>query len=1629
MNMLTQEEASNRVAVGMILLLAQRFIAADERYPATDIKKFLRMRKKYHPYFTEGAGALAEMIDSGEIEGPPSIVPALRRLEKSSPNQFTQMMTQVARAARGLQRTRFENRYMRLFMRLVSDVLPDENEDLYRRHFTDLMGMAVRRFDPPGPIKTLFRRYRKAPSGLSVEALRVEYVEPGAWFDMTSEEKADLQRRLEKVGKSYEEFDYSAASEGERRAFFDSFYRQRAQIIAEAGVNQNIIARGDVEPLETVLRREKNLNPDGPTSFVLERAVKRLTEAMEYARERGQKVNPYRKGLTLLRKAKSFESVIRVLQTLQDSKLIYEDEIKAVREDIERVKLNKAVQSGKPLVPITFEPMTESEFQEEFDAGEIQFAEGYSEEEKQELLGRVGRSVRDLEMIFGKGFCGKGPKKLRFTFEGGEGAGLGALASYFAWERRDGWDPRVKFGRDFEGLLAHELSHYIEEIIDWRFKEVTDQTRSEDGYQFSPGNIFGRTGVDTSYFVTTIDKRMEREDSIFSQFPELAEFIRAVHATPDYRRWEDKIGSALEMTLDGAIQKVTGISAWDHPDYKGWRDTKFYKSDFPTEIIEQASRDYKAMMSGDGRKLTYYHSVTEVWARMLEQYVYTRLAEIGISNPWLTQVTYDLSVMDQFMEQDRFEKEIAPILDRLFDRLKKRELIARVAAGKEAAFRLRAKDKKVIEAFTREEPLDGKLLTTDGKSLHKHGMGGEKVAVWRGPKIAVVSTESAKSDEVIIRYLVKVAGKRMVTFSYERGGHDVAIQFEAFSDVVDRYQTRTVIVATAPNGDRMGSLTYDYFPYNDGKGNHSITMIEVDPEYRRSNVATELYREMFRREGISKRDLRPGYRTEDGDKFRSRALLASDNVPTNPKLWDKVQKLTRGEVKSIKHDGKTIEGPNDGKGFEIFPSAYSNGWAAKVYKDLGGGWKTEKKSRVQMAREVAERYASSYLVMRPEGWEATSDEAYKALDQWKRSGHVYRGMDSREYQATVGRGKPVWSTGNWSHESEGTNFADHPGDAESYVNFGRTDPRKTGKPTYLVEVKRTPSMEKWPDGYIKSPDPVPYSEVKRVWEMYPENGEIRVRTLKTASKGRGKAKKDVGKGGLDEWFSGHDGDKGDATWGDWVAITPVKKKVDDKTYEPGDIVGPCGISKEEPWKEVTNNGKDPLKCMPRDKAHDLSKKERAELAKNKQRAEKKDKNTGKKPTRTPTVGDKAKEVMKKAFSSPPNEFRDHWESSKYRDFAYVGLSSWVGEGYVLDPAKGRGEYGIYVTPFRRYAKAYGSKVHECFVSIRKPLVVEGKYEIAPRDLVKSDIDELKSQGYDSIVVTSSTIDRASEFVLFDRKQVWVVKGGGKKASGNDLYHATPATRVDEIMSKGLRSDGPSQRGAPAQAGVSTTTKFSVVSRGDFGNVVLVLDRNKLRGFDLVDTDYWGDGSEAEIRVVDPKKDVTVIPPSAIKELIFLTPKLMKSEIRWISKHGKPISTYWKGEKVKVVAKVSELRDEHKTRKAYLEDEYDNRRRLAMARRIASVTVIARADMQALSYAQAWLSKHSKPIQRRLEVYISPTGHEAKVNILEPFRGKPLVDSLVAHLESKGISTTVHQKAEPPMGWHVAKPVYYENANA
>lgn len=72
--------------------------------------------------------------------------------------------------------------------------------------------------------------------------------------------------------------------------------------------------------------------------------------------------------------------------------------------------------------------------------------------------------------------------------------------------------------------------------------------------------------------------------------------------------------------------------------------------------------------------------------------------------------------------------------------------------------------------------------------------------------------------------------------------------------------------------------------------------------------------------------------------------INESNTPKNKKLWDKALRLAKGTKHGgssyVTVDGKRYDAPNDGKGYEQFPSAYANSYAAKMYKQWGGSWKT-----------------------------------------------------------------------------------------------------------------------------------------------------------------------------------------------------------------------------------------------------------------------------------------------------------------------------------------------------------------------------------------------------------------------------------------------------------------------------------------------------------------------------------------------------------------------------------------------------------------------------------------------------------------------------------------------------------------
>lgn len=128
------------------------------------------------------------------------------------------------------------------------------------------------------------------------------------------------------------------------------------------------------------------------------------------------------------------------------------------------------------------------------------------------------------------------------------------------------------------------------------------------------------------------------------------------------------------------------------------------------------------------------------------------------------------------------------------------------------------------------------------------------------------------------------------------------------------------------------------------------------------------------------------------------------------------------------------------------------------------------------------------LIRRP-GWEVAEEgDLFGA-----QTGKMYRGMSQEEFEGVTKSGF-IKSDGRWSTPEEGTVFSDNPMDAESYTNFGSTDPRKTGKPNYLVEVNSGAAVRSQ-DGYLKVRGETPL-EGGRVWRMdSTEDGSIVASTV------------------------------------------------------------------------------------------------------------------------------------------------------------------------------------------------------------------------------------------------------------------------------------------------------------------------------------------------------------------------------------------------------------------------------------------------------------------------------------------------------------------------------------------------------
>jgi hypothetical protein len=73
------------------------------------------------------------------------------------------------------------------------------------------------------------------------------------------------------------------------------------------------------------------------------------------------------------------------------------------------------------------------------------------------------------------------------------------------------------------------------------------------------------------------------------------------------------------------------------------------------------------------------------------------------------------------------------------------------------------------------------------------------------------------------------------------------------------------------------------------------------------------------------------------------------NVPTSPDKWARAKAMAKSK-------------------FDVYPSAYANGWASKKYKEMGGGWKSVDE-QFDMIEDMVEQLAAQHGVDAETIWE------------------------------------------------------------------------------------------------------------------------------------------------------------------------------------------------------------------------------------------------------------------------------------------------------------------------------------------------------------------------------------------------------------------------------------------------------------------------------------------------------------------------------------------------------------------------------------------------------------------------------------------------------------------------------------
>lgn len=240
----------------------------------------------------------------------------------------------------------------------------------------------------------------------------------------------------------------------------------------------------------------------------------------------------------------------------------------------------------------------------------------------------------------------------------------------------------------------------------------------------------------------------------------------------------------------------------------------------------------------------------------------------------------------------------------------------------------------------------------DKTEYHRVKAGGKPTRINTNPNAKMLTTRASRNEEVELDEIVvvktnKPIGTRVADIG--PGGKEYNVKTNKAYDDAEKKKPQGAFFATQRRKERLASS---------GRMDEEDTIQEGRPSQRHPLEGHEYHKKSndalvhIAKDAHKAAEAMKGHNTNAENKYRDQAndsatvrhyrqksgmpdwykkkyghmkeeieSLDEKNEPTNPGLWSRAKSLARSK-------------------FDVYPSAYANGWASKWYKSKGGGWRS-----------------------------------------------------------------------------------------------------------------------------------------------------------------------------------------------------------------------------------------------------------------------------------------------------------------------------------------------------------------------------------------------------------------------------------------------------------------------------------------------------------------------------------------------------------------------------------------------------------------------------------------------------------------------------------------------------------------